>query len=542
MKKYFLFILLIIIFTTVFGISVVTAEDKKIELNEPCMPNGKWDYDCIEQLNKKCANLFEEKQNNCGKETEACFKSCPELEMVYDKTTQRWVIKGDDSCGDSCAEKDSFCSDNAIKAWRTCLKGESLLIEKIQSKKVELDFTPQVCSVAGNQSNNQILQTEETPNEDISIGDIEAKKYIASKELKKLRIEEKFLSEKYNTDSDEEKNITQKELGRVRADLKVAEENYKIIQNNYNIEIKKRADAILNKHLTDDIDIAQKASEEFDRQTEARKAEEARLRDRGKLTDFQTKQQSGDAPQYICFDSKCEANETKSEPKRCTYFSIDQNSNPKFYKSYPYALSDEDLSGLKKVFANTDLASLGPTMLLSPSKTDVIKFIVTRVTGIPIVSDLDSVLSLGPDILTEPILESIQDIQHKLDIVQEIEIPVKVTTIEINDIYTSKEAGACYSVKWDKETTTKVIDTKINSATFICGAYSSPTTFGQEGYDGSFNFENTAETVNLRQYCTPSKDTRAFAEKMSELSKEALRSTRDKLNISNSDQCPPQKL
>lgn len=269
-----------------------------------------------------------------------------------------------------------------------------------------------------------------------------------------------------------------------------------------------------------------------------------RLKQTAEYAQFQKNKQSGAIPQDICFNNgDCKAGEKREEQFNCAYLSL--GSKPVFYKHNPYALSDDDLSGMNSIFSYVGLTSFGAGFAMEPSKKIVIKFLVGAVfehfAGYPLPLDEGVINDVAANIGQKAFAE-VSKLQSKLELVYKIDIPVVITKTEVQETYTSKSDGACHAVEWDKETIPSSGNKEIEIVTFSCEAVSNRTISSREDYDDVFSFRNTAETEAIRTHCLPSEDPQAFAESLKQMSVEALRIVRDRINIANSDQCPKQQI
>lgn len=283
-------------------------------------------------------------------------------------------------------------------------------------------------------------------------------------------------------------------------------------------------------------------AEQHDKEREA--VERRRAQDEA-FASFQQRKRDGAIPQGVCYDGqRCRAGEQRTESYDCTYLSLEEH--PTFYKQNPYALSDDDLQGMRDVYAKVGLTAFAATMAVDPSKHEVAKFIVgeilEKIVGMPVPLGAPEDIFELQAYFGQRLLERIQILQNKLGLVHKMDIPVTIKTIETTETYTCREEGPCHAVEWDKRSVPRVAATDTAVVTFACQAFAAATTASREDYDSTFSFQNSAEPVAVQRHCLPPKDPRVFSEVLQAISSEALRVVRDEHGLANSDQCPPQEL
>lgn len=285
--------------------------------------------------------------------------------------------------------------------------------------------------------------------------------------------------------------------------------------------------------------LVSKLVENDEKREKERRAIEERLVERREFFTFQEKKRAGEIPGSDRYDEKvCRAGEKMAEAYECKYF-IPQP--PTFFKHDTYTLSESNLEGLRSVFDKIGLASFAvATFWEGPAALEVMKFVAGEMTGVPVITSFDDIISLTSDLLPDVLLDGIKLIQAKLGLVYQISVPVTIKTIDVEKNYTSKSAGLCRAVTWDSKTEARLSDTETVMVDFVCQGVGNNYTASLGAYDATFSFGNSAEKEKLYYHCKPPKDPAVFAAILQELAGEAMRIAG--ADIINDSRCPAQRL
>ncbi|MDP2695750.1 MAG: hypothetical protein Q8O87_00675 [bacterium] len=326
----------------------------------------------------------------------------------------------------------------------------------------------------------------------------------------------------YDVSFDEAIQRNEAELATVVPQLAEAESFYSQIKNKY--------DAL----AMNIVEKEQRLIEEEARKDRVEQQWEARIQGEKDRQDFQRRRDNAEIPQNSCFGSDCKAGQQAVETYNCKYAYLDADTPPTFWKGNPYALSEEDIDGLGFIFDNINNVEFGLSMLREPTRLKAIKFIVGKVTGWHIVTDLDDLLASPRDLLTDTILDAIKIIQKKLGILYAISIPVEIMSLEFEETFTCLEDGKCKDVAWDREITRQeLIDVETKTIKFDCELY-----YDANFSDGKFSFNNEEEQRYLYRICGMPEDPRVFSNKIVELSARAMSIALE--DHVNDTQCPKQ--